>query len=131
MIKGLKYNGEVFSYPVFEFIYPDLLKFAWKNSLRVDLQGNLIVSDGSIEELHETLKTLGVEFLTEFYKESEESKQMLFPSRYEYVKFDGNNYALDITTNPRDRIAFEIISLFEWIKVNITQHKPSSPENPE
>lgn len=131
MIRGIIYRGEVFSYPVFDFVYPNLVKFAWRNHLYTDANENLVVLESCIEEFHSTLKSIIRDYLAEFYKQPDEIKLKSFPSRYERFELEGKSYFLDIATNPKDRIIFEVISLFKWIELKTIPHKPPSPENPE
>lgn len=124
MIKGISYRGQVFSYPVFDFVYPELLKLTWRRNIGADLEGNLVLNDETSLELSNSLESVLSALLKEFYEKHEETELASYPNRYEHVDFRNNRYVLDITTNPKDRIAFEIFSLLKWLH-SFTPHKPS------
>lgn len=115
MINKVKFKEEIFSYPVFDFLNPYLLKQVWRDELQLE-ESVLIVTDSSFEGLINLLEGIALELIEEFYVEPDHKKRSKYPSRYRKITLMKRNYSLDITSNPKDRIVFQIISLVRWLR---------------
>lgn len=116
MIKSIKYRNEEFSYPVFEFLYPYLIKLVWRNKLETEVGGVLIIKEETSVEFKLLLKELLNQLLDEFYEEPQERDLVEFKGRYEQIELNGNKYKLNIATNGKDRVAFQVFSLLAWFE---------------
>ena len=117
MINGLTYKNKEFSYPIFDYLYPYLLRYLWRNDLILNSETRIIeIEKESIEELKVLLQILMIELLDEFYIAPEEADLIEYKGRYEKVMLNDTLYTLNITTNAKDRVVFQIFTLYQWLK---------------
>lgn len=117
MISKIKYKSEEFSYPVFEYLYPYLVKLVWRKKLQSEVGGaTLIITEEFVDEFKCLLKGIIIELLDEFYVEPKEKDLLEYKGRYEKIELNNNNYILNIATNGKDKVVFQIFSLFDWIR---------------
>lgn len=114
MIRKVKYKEQEFSYPVFDFLYPYLIQYAWRNDLKVN-DSVLVVPDDKVTELKLELKKLIIKFLEDFYVEPDHKKRSKYPSRYRKIEINNNKFSVDITSNPKDRVVYQVWTLLNWL----------------
>lgn len=110
----IKYNNEVYPYSLTEFIYQDLLKALWRNQLKDEdmlLSVNVERAKDFAGNIREVLEGL----LSEFYIEPKKDDIFNHRGRYEKISFNGIEYNLNVTTNAKDRIAYQIFTFYIWI----------------
>lgn len=112
MIKSIKYKNEEFSYPVFEFLYPYLIKLVWRRKLETEVGGIVIIKEESSDEFQLMLEELMIQLLDEFYLEPDKKDLKEYRGRHEQINLNGNKYNLNIATNGKDRVVYQIFSLF-------------------
>ena len=115
MISKVKYKNEEFSYPVFEYLYPYLIKRVWRKELESQLNNVLVIPERFVVEFKVLLKSIMVELLEEFYEKPEKDDLLEYKGRYERIVLNQNEYILNIATNGKDRVVFQIFSLYQWI----------------
>lgn len=117
MIDSIKYKNEEFSFPVFEYLYPSLLRCLWRYDLKFDKKTKvLFLKEEHCDELCSILIQEMNTILDEFYTEPEEETYTFNPNRFRKINVADKTYTLDYTTNPKDRVVFQIHSLFTWIR---------------
>lgn len=116
MIKKIKYRDQEFSYPIFDYLYPYLIKLVWGKKLVSDHEGVLIISDKFANDLLEVLRKLMLEILDEFYVQPTEEEKTEYRGRFETIQIEERSYFLNIATVGHNRVVFQIYSLLIWIK---------------
>lgn len=115
MIESLIYKNEELSYPLFEFIYPELIKLVWRGKLGHKPKSKIVIPDRSKELVVSILNKKMMELLDEFYVKANHKYLSKYPGRIETIILNHQKYHLDIATNPKDRTVYQIWNISDWL----------------
>lgn len=115
MIERVIYGVNKFEYPVFEYLYSYLVRFAIEKKIDIWTDNSLRIDQDQLKELKALVEFIAKELLDGFYEKPSNKRMSKYSSRYRKININGAIYIVDYRLDPIGKIVYSISTLLDWI----------------